>query len=94
MSQPQPIGVNTSAIKKGSGNGQAAAPTIAIRGVTGPNAVNVIYNAKAPAQGNPPSTGIVDLALDQDGNAAKKNGSLDVIASLAKDLLAGKSGKA
>jgi hypothetical protein len=95
MSQPQPIGVNASAIKKDSGNGLAAAPTIPISGVTKPSEVTVYYDRALPPQGNQPGmTSLVDLVLSHNSETSTKNEPSNVIGSLALDLLRDKRVKA
>jgi hypothetical protein len=80
--------VNTSAIKKSSGSGQAAAPTIPISGVTKPSEVTVYYDRALPAQGNQRGlTSLVDLVLSQNGDTKTQNEASNVIGSLALDLL-------
>jgi len=78
--------------KKGSSNGTATAPTVAISGVTQTSPVTVVYT-QAPAQSNPTtSPSMVDLALSQNGNGngSTQNDNPDVITSLAVGLLSGK----
>jgi hypothetical protein len=95
LSQPQPIGVNTSATKKGSGNGQAAAPTIPINGVSKPSELTVYYDRALPPQGNHPGmTSLVDLVLSQNGDTKSQNEASNVIGSLALDLLRDRKAKA
>ena len=76
--------------KKGSGNGSTTAATIAISGVTQASPVNVVYT-QAPAQSSSTSPSMVDMALSQNGNGSTstQNGNVDVITSLALDLLCG-----
>jgi hypothetical protein len=80
--------------KNGSANGTGNPLKIAISGVTQAPAINVVYS-EAPTQGGTTTVGILDTALSQTGNGSTdKNGTSDVITSLAKDLLSGKNGKA
>ena len=58
-----------------TGSAPTTAPTVSIGVVSQPAPVTVVYNSGPPAQGNPPSVGIVDLALSaltNDGGTTKK----------------------
>jgi protocatechuate 3,4-dioxygenase beta subunit len=62
----------------GTSSTASSAPTVAIGGVTQPASVTVSYGATStpPAQGGPPSTGVVDLALGsltEEGDTSKKS---------------------
>jgi hypothetical protein len=84
------IFASTSATKLASatrGNGSAVD--------AGTGAVNVVYHPAPPAQGGAATPGLTDLVLGQDDHAAtSKDGSPDLIATLAEDIFFGKKNKA
>jgi hypothetical protein len=57
----------------------------------GTGTLNVIYHPAPPAQENAASPGLIDLVLSQDNRVAtSKDGSPDLITTLAEDILFGK----
>jgi hypothetical protein len=74
-------------------SGATAAPTISIKGVSQPSALHVVYNQGPAAPVGQPSTGLIDAALGAGTSNGKSLGA-DLIASLAKDRVSGKNGRA
>jgi hypothetical protein len=86
------VSTGVSSSKKASSTGQPARsmPTVSISGLTQASPLTVMYSPTAPLQGNVTTlAGLIDLALSQNNNTAKK-GKSDVIATLAFDLLSDK----
>jgi hypothetical protein len=86
-SAPTDVAVGVVNVKdKSTTNGAPA--TISLNGVSSPSNLNVIYNGTAPVV-NQDSPSAVDTVLGL-GLSTKKNGTNNLIATLAQDLLSGK----
>jgi methionine-rich copper-binding protein CopC len=80
----QALGADSST--SSSGNSQSTKPSVTIKGVTQPRAVDVVYKAAPPAQANLATT-VIDKVLNSEDASG---GSHDLIGTLATDVVSTK----